>query len=85
MAAALVLAIVFFNYQREDHWLPGVIHEKTGPVCFRVNVSDGPMRACHLDQVRVRRVKEPYRPELEEIPNTTSSVPEMYPWTKHHR
>ncbi len=65
------------NYQRGDHWLPGVIHDKTGPVSFRVNMSDGRMRRCHLDQVRARTVEEPYRPETEEIPRTTESVPDV--------
>ena len=44
------------NYHQGGRWLPGIIEQKTGPVSFRVNLTDGRMRRCHQDQIRKRSV-----------------------------
>ena len=42
------------NYHQGNRWLPGVIEQRTGPVSFRVKLTDGRTRRCHQDQVRKR-------------------------------
>ena len=56
-----------------EKWLPGVIQEETGPVSFRVKLSDGQQRRCHLDQVRKRSVIVPQDSVVE--PDVTISLP----------
>ena len=45
------------NYHHGDKWLPGVIEQKTGPVSYRVKLTNGKTRRCHQDQVRKRSVE----------------------------
>ena len=64
------------NYRPSgEKWLPGVIQEETGPVSFRVKLSDGQQRRCHLDQVRKRSVTVPQDSVVE--PDVTISLPEL--------
>ena len=65
------------NYQQGERWIPGVIEEATGPVSFRVRMSDGRLRRCHQDQVRNRSVDTPLvlPTESPTIPSTESEFP----------
>ena len=55
------------NYQSGERWVPGVIEDLTGPVSFRVKLSDGRVRCCHLDQVRTRSVSVPQEVTHEDL------------------
>ena len=44
------------NFQSGDKWLPGVISQKTGPVSFVVQLSNGRERCCHQDQLQKQTV-----------------------------
>ena len=44
------------NYHHGNHWLPGVIEQKTGPISFKVGLEGGRIRR-HQDQVRNRSVE----------------------------
>ena len=48
---------------RDNRWLPGTISERTGPLSFRVALSDSRIIRCHQDQLRSRM-------EVEESPVT---------------
>ena len=63
------------NYHQGDRWLPGVIEQKTGPVSFRVKLTDGRMRRCHQDQVRKRSVDLPRESNTE----SDSTLPAIVP------
>ena len=39
------------NYHHGSRWLPGTIQQQTGPVSFRVRLTDGRIRRCHQDQI----------------------------------
>ena len=45
-------SILVKNFSSGDPWLPGVIHSKTGPASFTVDLEDGRRVRRHLDQVR---------------------------------
>ena len=45
------------NYHHGNRWLPGTIEQRTGPVSFRIKLSDGRIRRCHQDQIRHRYVE----------------------------
>ena len=55
------------DYQTGEHWLPGVICTKIGPVSFIVKLTDGRERRCHQDQIRKRTVSmdTSQEPEIE--------------------
>ena len=55
------------NYHCGDRWLPGVIEQRTGPISFRVKLTDGRDRR-HQDQLRERSV---------EVPQNSGSEPEV--------
>ena len=63
------------NYRSRVKWLPGEIHEKTGPVSFKVKLVDGRIRRCHQDQIRKRTVEVHPRSTSEESDTTPSVVP----------
>lgn len=42
------------NHREGVKWLPGWIEERSGPVSFRVKLTDGKVVRCHQDQVRKR-------------------------------
>ena len=44
------------NFQSGDKWLPGIISQRTGPVSFMVQLSDGRERCCHQDQLQKQTV-----------------------------
>ena len=44
------------NYHRGSRWLPGRIERQTGPISFRVKLTNGQSRRCHQDQIRKRSV-----------------------------
>ena len=63
------------NYQPGgEKWLPGVIQKETGPVSFRVKLSDGQHRPCHQDQVWKRSATVPQDSVVE--PDVTISPSE---------
>ena len=44
------------NMQRGNKWLPGTILSKDGSVTYDVEMTNGRVRKCHTDQLRVRTV-----------------------------
>lgn len=42
------------NFRQGPRWLPGLIEQISGPVSYRVRLSDGRLLRCHQDQVRKR-------------------------------
>ena len=69
------------NYHHGDKWLPGVIEQKTGPVSYRVKLTNGKHRRRHQDQVRKRSVevsqdfsREPDIPDIV-MPSPEPAVP----------
>ena len=70
------------NYHGGDKWLPGVIEQRTGPVSFRVKLTDGRDRHCHQDQLRKRSVEVPQNSESEPeviVPSPVITVPPTDP------
>ena len=70
------------NYHRGDRWLPGVIKQRTGPVSFRVKLTDGRDRRCHQDQLRERSVEVPQNSGSESkviVPSPVVTVPPTDP------
>ena len=63
------------NYHHGDHWLPGCIEQRTGPVSFKVQLEDGRTRR-HPDQVRNHYVEMPQ--ELHTEPDTTIPTTVLY-------
>ena len=53
------------NYLRGDKWLPGVIVENITSQMFKVQMSGGRVRRCHLNQLRKR---DSVVPEVPDIP-----------------
>ena len=74
------------NYHSIDRWLPGVVTKKTGPVTYKVTLTNGQEKRCHLDQLRKRTV-DVSDPEPEEtpdvaipsLPNISSETPTETP------
>ena len=72
------------NFSPGQSWLPAEIVKITGPVSFRVRLTDGRTRRCHQDQLRVRERDEETNEEMpdgtpeddEVIPTTNSEDPE---------
>ena len=57
------------NFQAGDKWLPGIISKRTGPVSFKVQLSNGCIRRCHQDQLQRRTVDVTMEESIEmEIP-----------------
>ena len=52
------------NFQSGDKWLPGVISQKTGPVSFVVQLSNGRERHCHQDQLQKQTVDVKWKNQL---------------------
>ena len=54
------------NYGYGPKWIPGLIHETTGPVSYTVLLGDGKLFRRHVDLLFSRQVSEPsvLRPEL---------------------
>ena len=67
------------NYHQGDRWLPGVIEQRTGPVSFRVKLTDGRIRRCHQDQIRNRSVEMPQEPNTESDITVPTSMPTVPP------
>ena len=68
------------NHLQGDQWLPGSIEQKTGPVSYRVKLTNGKVRRCHQDQIRNRSVDVsqdlPCEPDYDiVIPTTQAAVP----------
>ena len=63
------------NYHQGDRWLPGVIEQRTGPVSFKVKLTDGRLRRCHQDQVRNRSVDLPQESHTESDVTVPATVP----------
>ena len=63
------------NYHQGDRWLPGVIEKRTGPVSFKVKLTDGRIRRCHQDQVRNRSVDLPQESHTESDVTVPATVP----------
>ena len=72
------------NVQKGDKWLPGIVMSTEGSVTYHVEMSNGQVRKCHTDQLRLRTVQAD-RPEPQVSPtlpptSTTSanvSVPSV--------
>ena len=47
------------NYHSGFKWLSGVIQQKTGPVSYHVQLTNGKERRCHQDQIRKRLIGSP--------------------------
>ena len=45
-------SVLVKNFSAGDPWLPGMIHSKTGPSLFTVDLTDGRRVRRHLDQLR---------------------------------
>ena len=62
------------NTTAGSQWSPGEVIAKSGPVSYRVRLTDGRERRCHVEQIRKRTVEE--RMELEiPIPDTEPTSP----------
>ena len=44
---SLVFVRIYLSINR---WLPGVVTQKTGPVTYKVTLTNGQEKRCHLDQ-----------------------------------
>ena len=73
------------NMQRGDKWLPGTILSKEGSVTYHVEMSNGRVRKCHTDQLRVRTVQpempDSFNPPTLPLTSTavSSNVPDHSP------
>ena len=67
------------NYHHGNRWLSGTIQQQTGPVSFRVRLTDGRIRRCHQDQIRRRYVELPQEsptdPDTVSVPTAGSNNP----------
>ena len=63
------------NMQRGDKWLPGTILSKEGSVTYHIEMSNGRVRKCHTDQLRVHTVQPemPYSFNPPTLPLTSTT------------
>ena len=58
-------SVLVTNFSAGEPWLPGVIHSKTGPSSFTVDLTDGRRVQRHLNQLKKNTsaavVEEPLR------------------------
>ena len=55
------------NFVGSPAWLEGTILDQTGPVSFRIQLSDGRVRKRHIDHVRIRYPEDTVTPNLPEV------------------
>lgn len=73
--------VFVWNYLQGDQWLPGSIEQKTGPVSYRVKLTNGKVIHCHHDQIWNCFVEIsqdlPCEPDMSDIviPTTQAAVP----------
>ena len=61
-------SVLVKNFSSGNPWLPGVIHSKTGPASFTVDLEDGRRVRRHLDQMRKNTSTN-----VDKLPNTTET------------
>ena len=71
------------NFSPSDPWLSGVIHCKTGPSSFTVDLTDGRRVRRHIDQLRkntsVAVVNEPTTEANDDFPISVPNPPDKSP------
>ena len=70
------------DFRRPKAWLPGVVHEKTGPVSASIALDNGQLVRRHQDHVRTRDVTEPTQvapPTVVETDHTQEPTAEQQP------
>ena len=61
---------VLVKMHKKDGWKVGKIKDKTGPYSFRVELVNGQVVRCHVDQLRRNRTIEIEMPESLDDPET---------------
>ena len=62
---------------RKDQWKSGKVVERTGPLSYRIELLDGQLRKCHVDQVRKKLSSDSVSAETQKDSETV--VPEPTP------
>ena len=52
------------NTTSGSQWSPGEVIANSGPVLYRVSLTDGCERRCHVEQIRKRTVEERMESEI---------------------
>ena len=65
---------VLIRMHRQDQWKSGKVVERSGPLSYRVELSDGPLRKCHVDQMRKKLSNDSVSGESQE--DSEAVVPE---------
>ena len=58
-----------------DKWLPGVVLSKDGSVTYQVELNNGRVRKCHVEQMRIQTVSSTETVPPDSPPETTSIPP----------
>ena len=68
-------SVLVKNFSAGNPWLPGMIHSKTGPSSFTVDLTDGRRVRRHLDQLRKNTSAVVDEPTTETVDDFPISVP----------
>ncbi len=50
---------MFVKMHRRDDWKPGKIVKRVAPLSFHIDLGNGRMRQCHVDQIRKNLLMSP--------------------------
>ena len=63
------------NFVGSPTWLEGIILDRTGPVSFKVRLSDGHIQKRHIDLLRIRYLEGSANSSLPEVLEGPVSLP----------